>query len=397
MNRAIVRLDQNGHGVLPDGDRVAFGLPGEKVDETGTVVPSSPDRVAPPCPHFGTCGGCALQHASDGFVARWKVGNVARALKGRELHPAFGRFHRSPPSSRRRATLSARRGASGVALGFHAARSHDVVSIDGCRVISPTIAAALPALELLAQVLAPDKGALTIAATETLGGLDLDLSDVRAVDAKTLEAVLADAATRGIARITVDGETVAVYADPVLDFDAIRVGLPAGGFLQATRAGETALRRFVHAGLEGTEGPVADLFAGCGTFALSLARDHAVHAVEGDTAAIAALTRAAANASGLKPVTTDARDLFRRPLLAAELSRFAAVVIDPPRAGAQAQVAEIAASRVETVVHVSCNPVTFAREARTLVDAGFTMGRIDVVDQFLWSTHVELAAVFSRS
>lgn len=396
MSRRVARLDRHGRGVLADGTRVALALPGEAVDDTGKPVAGSPDRAVPPCPHFGACGGCALQHASDGFVAKWKVGTIARALKAQGVTPRFGRYHRSPPASRRRATLAAVRRGDGPMLGFHAARSHDIVEIVECLVLVPAIMARLDDLRGLAAALVPDHGELTLQVTETLGGLDVGVTGARALAPEGMEALIADHAGRGIARITLDGEPIARYAEPLVDFDGIRLVLPPAAFLQATRAGEAALRRAVLQALADVDGPVADLFSGCGTFALPMARGHAVHAVEADAAALDPLARAAAHTLGLKPVTTETRDLFRRPLLAAELNRFAAAVIDPPRAGAQAQVSEIAKSGLAKVVHVSCNPVTFAREARTLIDAGFDMEPVDVVDQFLWSTHVELVATFRR-
>lgn len=401
MRLTVERLDLRGEGVAGDV-RIARALPGEVVEGEPVaariaqprVVTPSDQRVAAPCPHYRACGGCALMHASDGFVADWKQGVVSRALAGQGLEAPLRPILTSPPNSRRRAVLAGRRLKAGALVGFHARASDSLSAVPGCRLLDPALIAALPALQAITLAGASRKAELALTLTALAPGPDLSVTGGKPLDMALRTELARIAAGAGLARLAWDGETVFQADPPWLTMGRARVSPPPGAFLQATPQGEAALVAAVRQAVGGAA-RVADLFAGCGTFALPLAEGAEVHAVEGEGAMLAALDAGWRGATGLKRVTTEARDLFRRPLLPDELARFDAVVLDPPRAGAEAQVAQIAAARVPVVAMVSCNPVTFARDARALVAAGYRLDWVQVVDQFRWSAHVELAARLS--
>lgn len=406
MTLTIDRLSLHADGVAhgPEGTvHVAMVLPGEEVEgeiEAGRIaapriLTPSADRVKPPCPHYRACGGCVLQHGSDSFVAGWKASVVLNALAQRGIEATVARVETSPEFSRRRATLAGRRTKKGTLVGFHARASDTLVEVPGCRILRPELLAKVPALQEATALGASRKGEIAFALTLSEAGVEIAAKGGKDMDPALFEA-LADLARRhDLARLSWGDETVAARRPAQQVFGRARVTPPPGAFLQATAEGEAALVGFVRQAV-GKAARVADLFAGCGTFALPLAETAEVHAVEGEAAMLAALDRGWREAQGLKRVTHEARDLFRRPLLPDEIDRFDAVVIDPPRAGAEAQIGEIAASRLGRLVHVSCNPVTFARDARRLLDAGFSLEDLIVVDQFRWSAHVELAARFER-
>ena len=407
----VERLDLRGEGVAGD-TVIARTLPGEVVEGDAQggrigqprIVRPSPRRVAAPCPHYRSCGGCALQHADDLFVADWKQGVLRRALSGQRLEAPFRPAHCSPPGARRRATLAGRRLKSGALVGFHGRASVMVASVPGCLLLAPALMAAIPALEALVALGGTRKGTMALAVTALEGGVDVAARGGKALDAGLRRDLPRIAAAHGLARLSWDSELLYQPAPPLLKLGKAQVPLPPGAFLQATAEGEAALLAAVCAALgEGgaLRGPVADLFAGCGTFALPLAEAAEVHAVESDAAALGALDAGWRGAAGLKRITCERRDLFHRPLLPEELARFGALVIDPPRAGASAQMAEIARAAGQgrapkVIAMVSCNPVTFARDARVLVGAGYRLDWVQMVDQFRWSAHVELAARLSR-
>lgn len=404
----ILTIDRLGHL----GDAYATGpegavivpqmLPGEVVEgdlsgdrlENARIVTPSPDRVRPPCAHARSCGGCLLQHASDGFVTGWKEGVVRSALSRLVWEPRFLPTHTSPPSSRRRATLSARRTKGGVLMGFHARGSDNLVAVPQCRLLHPDLIAALPGLEALVRIGGSRSAEVQLTVTRSLGGADVAVTGGKPLDAALRMELARVVEAQGFARLTWDGETVALRTAPMQRFGRALVAPPPGAFLQATEAGEAALLAAVQLAV-GPARRIADLFCGSGTFALPLAETAEVHAVEGEAAMTAALEKGMRHAEGLRRVTVETRDLFRRPLEPDELARFDAVVIDPPRAGAEAQTACLAEARVPVIAAVSCNPVTFARDARVLVAAGYRLDWVQVVDQFRWSAHVELAARFS--
>ncbi|MFC7702684.1 class I SAM-dependent RNA methyltransferase [Plastorhodobacter daqingensis] len=402
MRLTIARLGHRGDGVA-EGILVPLALPGEVVEGelsdgrmvAPKIVTPSSDRVRPPCGHFRSCGGCVVQHASDGFVAGWKQEVVTTALAAQGLHAPMRPVLTSPPRSRRRAALSGRRTKKGAIVGLHGRASDTLVAIPGCQLLHPDLMALIPALEAIVTLGATRKGEMSLVVTRSDSGADVAARGGKPLD-PALRAELAALTGRwAIARLSWDGETVALHQLPVQRFGSAEVAPPPGAFLQATAEGEAALVAAVTEAV-GSARRVADLFAGCGTFALPLARQAELHAVEGEAAMLQALDRGWRAAEGLRRVTHEARDLFRRPLMAEELRRFDAVVIDPPRAGAEAQVAQLAASDVPVIAMVSCNPVTFARDARTLVSAGHSLEWVQVVDQFRWSSHVELAARFTK-
>jgi len=400
VSLTIERLGHRGDGIAPGPIYAALTLPGEVVDgevEGGRIarpkiVTPSPERIKPVCRHFNACGGCALQHGSNGFVAGWKVDQVRDALALRGLDAPVRHVATSSGNSRRRATFSARRTKKSAMAGFHARASSTIVETPDCQLVVPEIAALASHLAEFAVIGTSRRAELALTVTWTDTGADVSVTGGVALD-RPLQAKLAALASRlDLARLTWNRDVVVQVRPPTVAFDDVDVVLPPGAFLQATVHGEMALRAAVGEAVAGAT-RVVDLFSGCGTFALPLARAASVTAVEGDAAALYALDRAWRHSRGMKAVETEVRDLFRRPLLPDELRRFDAVVIDPPRAGAEAQMAEIARAGVARVAAVSCNPVSFARDAEILTTAGYRIEWIDVVDQFRWSPHVELAAL----
>lgn len=403
MKLRIARLGHLGEGVAEGPIFVPGVLPGEIVEgevaggrmPAPRIVDPSAQRVKAPCQHYRACGGCALMHARDEFVADWKLEVVRAALSAQGLSAEFRPIVTSPPHARRRAVFHGRRRRKGAIVGFHGRASATLVAVPGCLLVRPSLLAALPALEAIAAEGASRKGEISIAVTETEGGPDVAVTGGNPLDAR-LRANLAGLAERaGFARLSWEGEVVALSVQPVVRIGSVGVVLPPGGFLQATRDGEDTLVSAVLETISGA-GRVVDLFAGAGTFALPIAERAEVHAVEGDATMVEALLRGWRESRGVKRLTAERRDLFRRPLLPDDLRGFDAAVVDPPRAGAAAQIAELARSGIPVIAHVSCNPVTFARDARSLVDAGFRLECVQVVDQFRWSPHVELAAAFRR-
>lgn len=365
------------------------------IRDDGTVEPG-PHHSAPSCPHYGTCGGCQLQHVDDIAFAGFLRDRIRSALAAQGI--AFDRFldaHISPPQSRRRVALTAERKGRSVQLGFNEASSHRIVDLRSCAVLDPRLEAMVPPLRRLLLAILPERKRATIRMTCADQGIDLLMSGVDVEGLEATEALMNFAGEHRLARLSVDegyGPSARWEPEPVtVTLGAVAVPLPEGAFLQATLEGEAALVAEVRSAVEGCRA-VADLFAGLGTFALSI--DAPVHAVEGARDAILALQTGARRAG--KTVSCEHRDLFRRPLTPEELGRFDAVILDPPRAGAREQIEQLARSSVPCIAYVSCNPSTFARDAKQLVDAGYTLGPIRPVGQFRWSTHVELAATFSR-
>ncbi len=407
----IQRLGHRGDGIAdtPVGPAfVPYALPGETV--TVDRVPGHPDRrhllrvdqpvrerAAPICKHFTYCGGCALQHWSLAEYLPWKRSLVVEALAAANLiAPVDEVIVDAHGQGRRRATLHARRGARDILeVGFTAPRAHQIVAIDECPILSPGLTGAIPAAWAIAEILKPVAKPLDIQFTETDSGMDVDVRGSGPLNASRTTLLANLTAQHRLARLTRHGELVAQGSQPVLKVGRAMVPLPPGAFLQATAAGEAALAKLVidHVGKAKR---VADLFSGIGTFALRLAEKARVTAADSEGMAIKALERAASSTPGLKPVEAQARDLFRRPLMASELKVFDAVVFDPPRQGAEAQARELALSKVPVVVAVSCDATTFARDARILVEGGYRMTRVTAVDQFRYSFHVEMVAKFER-
>lgn len=405
MKLTIERLGHHGDGITmtDTGPIYAPGcLPGEEVEgdlvkDTLTnvkILQPSTDRVKPPCAHARACGGCLMQHVSDPFVANWKEGIVKGALAGQGLDAPFRPIITSPPRTRRRATIAARKTKGGVLMGFHTRASDTIVPVPGCQLLHPDLIASFPALEMLVKMGGSRTVEVQLTVTRSLAGADVSVTGGKPLDAQMQMDMARLCEANKIARLTWNGETVALRAAPVQRFGRALVAPPPGAFLQATAEGESALLQAVSLAI-GPAKKIVDLFAGSGTFSIPLAERAEVHAVEGEAPMIAALDKGARNADGLKRLTTEARDLFRRPLEPDEFKGVDAVIIDPPRAGAEAQVAALALARVPVIAYVSCNPATFARDAKVLIAAGYRLDWVQVVDQFRWSSHVELAARLS--
>ena len=406
----IARLGRRGDGIAdtPSGPLyVSHALPGETAEvdvwpghpdrrRLIKIEVASPERIAPICPHFGVCGGCALQHWAAARYREWKRALVVDALERVGLDAPVDDLIDAHGEGRRRAVLHARRGARNVLeVGFAAPKAHHVVAIDRCPILAPSLAGAIEAAWAIAESLTGERKPLDIQVTASEAGLDVDVRGSGPLTPAASAALARVAERHRLARLTRHGELVAQRVVPTLAMGRAHVVLPPGAFLQATGAGEAALAKLVAENC-GAADNIADLFAGVGPFALRLAERSRVTAVDDDKDAIAALKRAAETTPGLKPITAIARDLFRRPFSPAELKPFDCVVFDPPRQGAEAQARELAASSLPTAVAVSCNPVTFARDARLLVDGGYRLARVTPIDQFLYSAHVELVARFER-
>jgi 23S rRNA (uracil1939-C5)-methyltransferase len=402
----ISRLGNRGDGLAetPAGPiYVPFTLPGETVEVEPIaghpdrrhllrVVTASPERITPICPHFGTCGGCAIQHWSFERYRAWKRNLVVEALSQARLDAPVDEVIDAHGEGRRRATFHARRGTHDVLeVGFSAARAHHIIGIDACPVLAPGLDGAIAAAWAIAEELKITRKPLDIAVTATEAGLDVDVRGSGELNAARAAALAQIAEAHKLARLTRHGELVAQRVPPTVTMGRARVALPPGAFLQASAAGESELARLVcaHAGKAQN---MSDLFCGVGPFSLRLAERARVSAADSDAGAIAALKSAADATSGLKPVEVEARDLFRRPLVAAELKRFDAVVFDPPRQGAEAQARQLAGSVVPLVIAVSCDRATLARDARILVDGGYRLTAVTPLDQFRYSFHVEIVA-----
>ena len=418
----VTALGAQGDGIaLVAGQRlyIPFTVPGDRVQarpagpqgdgraaELVEVLSPGPGRAVPPCRHFGRCGGCNVQHLADDVYAAWKLDRLRQALAqaglaGAELAP----LARTPPAARRRATFAAVRGtsddAAGVRLGFNVRRGHDIVDLTHCPVLDPRIVGLLPALRRLLAELLTARQCIGVQVSLLEGGLDVVLEGGDPPGLTGRERLAAFAAAADVARLSWRSGADAP-AEPVVQrrpvgavFAGVFVAVPPGSFLQASPEGEAALVEAVLAAV-GPRRTAADLFAGAGTFTFPLARRGLrVHAVDADAACLQAVAAAARTLPG-DSVTTQRRNLFARPLLPEELRGFEVVVFDPPRAGARAQAEQLARSAVPVVVAVSCSPGSFARDARILIDGGYRLERITPVDQFLWSPHLELAAVFRR-
>ena len=402
----ILRIGHKGDGETAEGIYVPFTVPDEKVMVTGEgdranivqIIEPGPTRAKPVCEHFVICGGCALQHVETAAYHEWKRDQVVQALSQRgitgiDVAPLVA----FEPRTRRRAVFTARLVNGDVMVGFQERGTHFIVDMAECHVVHPDLFALVPRLrEALADVL-PEQARAEVDVMRADNGIDLVLGVGRMTLDGALRTKFADIAAKlGIIRLTMNGELVAQSQVPVLEWAGAKVTPPPGAFLQAVPEAEAALQTLVTEAV-GNAKRVADLFAGCGAFTFPLAKKSAVAAYDSETASIEALSSAARNAKGLKPITAERRDLFRRPLLKHELDAFDAVVIDPPRAGAKAQTEQLATSKVKTIAAVSCSPTTFARDARALIDGGYALKSVTPIDQFLWSPHIELVAIFERS
>ncbi len=389
MNELIVRIAARGDGVTAGGRHVPFGVPGDAVLDDGALA-YGPHHQDPPCRHFPECGGCQLQHADDDAYRGYLASRVETALAQHGLATEIRPPHLSPPNSRRRASLKALQVGQSVVIGFNAEQSHRIIDMRECHVLRPELFALVePLRELLAGMLQPRRIAeIQLALIER--GVDVLIKGIPAGRLTEIERLTSFAMDHQLPRLSIDRgigpDTLYEPAPATVTLSGIPVGFPHGAFLQATEDGERTLIEAAQEAVGGSTA-IADLFSGLGTFAMATG---AKFAAEASRDAAAALKRAAPD------TTVEHRDLYRRPLDGSELKRFDALVLDPPRAGAQEQAAALASAKVARVAYVSCNPATFARDARTLVDGGYRLEWIVPVGQFRWSTHVELAACFSR-
>ncbi|MGO9171784.1 MAG: class I SAM-dependent RNA methyltransferase [Rhodomicrobium sp.] len=407
---AIEAMGAQGHGIARIGGErifIPFTLPGERVrvelrgaraDAVAIETPS-PDRIEPLCKHFGACGGCALQHWSEERYTEWKAGLVTQALAQAGIEAAPGPLKSYPGSSRRRAAFTARSTGGKIELGYSAQRSHGIIDLKECPVLLPAIAQALPPLRVALAAAMPARSEAKVYVAAAENGLDCAVQgpSLRAAAHTGLLQALAGA---GFIRATWNEELVLLAAVPFVSCGGVKVTLPAGAFLQAVEACEHDMANWVLDALSEAKaacGPICDLFAGLGAFSFPAARLAPVTAFEENPSAVVALAAAANRAKGLKPVIAIRRDLYRNPLGPLELNKFASIIMDPPREGAEAQARALASSKAATVAMLSCNPATFARDAAILIAGGFQLSRLAAFDQFKFSAHVEIAALFLRA
>lgn len=391
----IIRIAGRGDGLTADGRYIPLTAPGDAVRDDGSIEPG-PHHVVPPCRHYPECGGCQLQHVDDVAYAAFLTHRIVAALHSQGLDaPEMRAPYLSPPQSRRRVGLRAERKGKRLLIGFSEEKSHRIVDMHQCEIMVPELFALVGPLRSLLVELVADKRAASVQMTLIDQGVDLLIEKVAADGLRAAELLTSFAQEHGLARLSIDqgyGAEARWEPEPVtITLGGVPVPFPVGGFLQATADGEAALVAGVHEAI-GDAGTVADLFAGLGTFALSLAGR--VLAAEGARDAVLALKAAAGRAQ--RPIFVDHRDLFRRPLMKDEIERFDAIILDPPRAGAREQSEALAHARIGRIAYVSCNPATFARDAKALIDGGWRLTWIQPVGQFRWSTHVELVSCFQR-
>ena len=405
----ITRLGHQGDGVVQSTDQndlyVPLALAGEKVkieyvDNKVTlhsIIESSPERVKPPCEHYKSCGGCNLQHLSKQAYIEWKTENIIQAFKSQgitdlPIDPMFVVEERS----RRRAVLGARRTKKTLLLGFHGRRTHDIIDINDCYILSPAIQSKLESLKALLRPLISRKAEIRLTVIEADNGLDIALENVnKELDADTYQEIANICNEHQIARLTIDNEAIFSQCTPYLSFDNINMEIASGGFLQAVQSAQNFMTSIIIDNLQDTK-QALDLFSGMGTFTLPMAKKVKVTAVESDKLALKSLEASTNKLQEVKPIDLVKRDLFTDPLMTKELNAYDFVVMDPPRSGAIAQAKQLAGSSVPTIVCVSCNPATLARDIRALIDGGYSLLRIAPVDQFLYSAHVEVIAILKR-
>ena len=406
----IETIGAQGHGVALIGGRkvyIPFTLPGETIRAkiAGTkgdaiaIDTASPDRISPICRHFGICGGCSLQHWREAPYTEWKADLVKSALAREGLAAPIAPLRRYPVAGRRHATLTASKENGQVRLGFNAARSHDLIDLDECPILLPQIASALPHVKAALADTLPNRAEANVHLTAAENGIDCSI-EASKLTAQGISRLSQTLSTAGIIRTAWNGGIAFLKAAPFVLAGGVKVMLPQGAFLQAVETCERDLAAFVGEALaeaRTSKGPVCDLFAGLGAFTFPCAKHATVTAFEENAEAVAALNDAARGASGIKPVKAVRRDLFRNPVGPMELNAYSAAVADPPREGAEAQSRALAASKIGLVVMLSCNPVTFARDAAILATGGFSLARLAVFDQFRFSPHVEIAAAFVRA
>lgn len=403
----IKTLGALGDGVAEHQGRhvfVPFALPDEIVEaeidhgraDHVTILELSPKRQTPPCPHFQNCGGCSAQHMGVEIYQEWKRNIVVDALAAQNIHAPVEPILQCAPQARRRAVFACENNNDGCALGFHKAQSHDIVPLDICTVLVPEITDRLGDLQKLGKIIASGRRLsfkMTVLAADN--GLDINITDIASLSEDIRKAAIRFCVAQKFARLTYEDELLIEVTPPKIQFGDVDVVPPAGAFLQAVKAAEDQMAALVTKHLKSSKN-VVDLFCGSGTFALQLAKKSRVFAVEFDAQALNALDNAKRYATGLKPLSHERRDLFRRPLLPRELEDFTGAIFDPPRAGAEAQCKNLAKSQISKIAAVSCNPQSLAKDLKILLEGGYTIDTIVPIDQFLWSAHVEVVALLSK-
>ena len=403
MELTIERLGHLGDGLaagpifvdraLP-GEVVSGELLGDRLHDTRIVTPSE-HRITPQCSAFKRCGGCALHHAHPDFVAQWKQEVVVRALAAQGITAKIQAIHTSPENSRRRAKLTGRRTKKHATVGFFGKASETIQPIEPCRVLVPEILDIIPALEQFTAQFGSRKGQLGFWVLASERGIDVSVEGLGHLADADFGPFAQWAGSTGLARLSVGHEIICQHQAPQITFGRVKITPPPRAFTQATEAGERALQAAVARALAGAD-RIIDLFSGAGTLGLPLADVATLQCFENDAALLEALAHGVRHTQGIKTVTTSTRDLFRNPIDHTDLKPFNAAIIDPPRAGAEQQVGHLARSDLRDIVMVSCNPVSFARDAASLCNGGYSLKCIEVVDQFRWSPHIEIVAHFSK-
>lgn len=399
MKKAFIEgIDNSGAGITSEGIKLPGTLPGEQISINNNIlkiIKPAETRVTPVCSHYKNCGGCTIQHAKASFIKEWKFNIIESSLAERGIKTNIRPIQTSESESRRRATFHGIKTKKNVIVGFFKKGSHELVSTEQCKLVDPRIISKYPLFREITKIGATRKSVINIVTTLTSSGLDLNVLNGKILDVKTKGQISVLCETFKIARITWNGDLLSQFSPPTIIFDKLVVTIEPETFLQATEQGQEALIKNVLDSVKGASN-VVDLFSGCGTFSLPIAKYAKILAVDKSENMLSVIKNAWRKNHGLKEIVCRAQDLFKNPILKDELKLFDTVIIDPPRSGAEVQINEIATSSITRVSSVSCNPKTFSRDARVLIDSGFALDWVQPIDQFLWSSHIEIVSQFSR-
>ena len=395
----ILTLNSRAEGVTADGTRVPRALPGEEIalgkENKFKIILPSKDRITPVCAHYKGCGGCSMQHATQSFIKDWKSNVIKSCLSARGLETIIKPILTSKTNSRRRVTLHGIKTKKSVTVGFFKRNTHELISTPSCELVNPEILSAFSLFEEITLIGATRKSIIEISVTVSKEGLDLNILNGKKLDNQSIMKITGLCESFNIARITWNEDLLANFLNPTIVFQGIAITPPPNAFLQATEQGQEILITNAMLSVFDSD-KVIDLFSGCGTFTLPAAKRSEVLAIDKTKSMLTAIDQAWRETTGLKKVTSRSQDLFKEPVGKEELNSFDAAIIDPPRVGAEAQSHELAKSHIKRISSVSCNPRTFSRDAKILVDSGFKIDWVQPIDQFLWSSHIELVAQFSR-
>jgi len=395
----ILTLNSRAEGVTADGTRVPRALPGEEIalgkENKFKIILPSKDRITPVCAHYKGCGGCSMQHSTQSFIKDWKSNVIKSCLSARGLETIIKPILTSKTNSRRRVTLHGMKTKKSVTVGFFKRNTHELISTPSCELVNPEILSAFSLFEEITLIGATRKSIIEISVTVSKEGLDLNILNGKKLDNQSIMKITGLCESFNIARITWNEDLLANFLNPTIVFQGIAITPPPNAFLQATEQGQEILITNAMLSVFDSD-KVIDLFSGCGTFTLPAAKRSEVLAIDKTKSMLTAIDQAWRETTGLKKVTSRSQDLFKEPVGKEELNSFDAAIIDPPRVGAEAQSHELAKSHIKRISSVSCNPRTFSRDAKILVDSGFKIDWVQPIDQFLWSSHIELVAQFSR-